>query len=66
MEKRKTRTARLGGFAVLLLLFSRGIVAADVPVTQDQFLLLQQHNEQTPNPIIRRGFTLGILAHPKY
>lgn len=56
------RTARLGCFVVLFLLFGRGIAAGDVPVTQDQFLLLQQQNEQLQKQLQKQQELIDALT----
>lgn len=62
MAKLKTSTARVGSFAVLLLLLSGGITAADEPLTRDQFLLLQKQNEQLEKQLQKQQELIDSLS----
>ena len=61
-EKLKARTALVGRIVVLLLLCNRGIALADEPVTRDQFLLLQQQNEQLQKQLQKQQELIDSLS----
>jgi len=62
MEKLKTRIALVGRIVVLLLICNRGIALADEPVTREQFLLLQQQNEQLQKQLQKQQELIDSLS----
>src|SRR5437879_4939264 len=63
MEKPETRIALWGCIAVFFIMAGNGAGAADAPVTQEQFLLLQQQNERLQQQLRKQQEVIDSLAH---